>query len=591
MELNELDTLLTQLARFGTDHQDVEAKRARRALPESTWTTLSAFANTGGGVLLLGVDEKEGFAVTGVEAPAQIISDLQALASHMEPPLRLSIHPVEHPKGIVVAARVPPVPRVERPCHLRTRGPHGGSFVRIGDGDYALTDAEVSELLAGRRGGDLSARPAPDGARLEAGHVAAFCDAVRDASARDRDKDDSEILRQAAAVMDGGPTLAGALAMGENVQALSPAARIAYRRLPDDSAPAGARFSGAQIEGTVGEILDGTLAAIRNDLKIYQVEEGGNLVDEADVPLEALREIVSNALIHRSLTPSAEAHPVIVEVSTQAVRVISPGGLHSAVDPDRIGLRAFPSVRNLTLVRICEKLRSPSGHRIVESQGSGIIAADRAAYRRGTAPPLFADHPDYLEVLLLRGRLPAARATDLLREAGLEPQPRSVRLIGWALRYDEVHGGLDPLQRRAGLLDAHLAARLCTPLPIEDASAELAILEGAGLLQRTGRVPRSTWAIRREAAPAHREPQRIAEEAKLRVQDVLAAIVAAGGEASRDQIGDHLGLRSTRSAMAWINRAADAGLVVPTTESPFDRRRKYRLSARGAHAAGGKQAG
>lgn len=58
-------------------------------MPTDLWKSSSALANSGGGLVVLGVDEQRGiFAVTGVEDPAQTSADLQGLCSRAEPPSR-----------------------------------------------------------------------------------------------------------------------------------------------------------------------------------------------------------------------------------------------------------------------------------------------------------------------------------------------------------------------------------------------------------------------------------------------------------------------------------------------------------------------
>jgi len=59
MTLEELEEIVASLRQMGADLTHVEAKRAGRELPRRLWETLSAFANTpGGGVIILGVDEE-----------------------------------------------------------------------------------------------------------------------------------------------------------------------------------------------------------------------------------------------------------------------------------------------------------------------------------------------------------------------------------------------------------------------------------------------------------------------------------------------------------------------------------------------------
>ncbi|WP_435107389.1 AlbA family DNA-binding domain-containing protein [Nocardiopsis synnemataformans] len=65
MHDDELLALVEDLRRYGGDLADVEVKRAQDKLPKSTHETLSAFANTKGGVLILGLDEKSGFQAVG----------------------------------------------------------------------------------------------------------------------------------------------------------------------------------------------------------------------------------------------------------------------------------------------------------------------------------------------------------------------------------------------------------------------------------------------------------------------------------------------------------------------------------------------
>ncbi|MDQ3656662.1 MAG: ATP-binding protein [Chloroflexota bacterium] len=60
---------------------ELEAKRAGGGIPRNAWETISAFANTLGGVLILGLDETaDGWRVEGVADPERRVQELQ---SHM----------------------------------------------------------------------------------------------------------------------------------------------------------------------------------------------------------------------------------------------------------------------------------------------------------------------------------------------------------------------------------------------------------------------------------------------------------------------------------------------------------------------------
>ena len=56
----------------------VECKEASNLIPKSMWETYSAFANTSGGCIFLGVREKT-YTVTGVSSPAKVQSDIWSI--------------------------------------------------------------------------------------------------------------------------------------------------------------------------------------------------------------------------------------------------------------------------------------------------------------------------------------------------------------------------------------------------------------------------------------------------------------------------------------------------------------------------------
>lgn len=589
MDAEAFDVLLAELRAFRTDHQTVEAKRARQSLPHGMHETLSAFANTEGGTVLLGVDEKRGsFTVTGVADARKIQSDLQALCAQMAPPLRTTIAFVDHPDGAVVVARIPAVPRAQRPCHLASLTAEDGSFIRVGDGDQRLTSDEVRSMLAGSSTTDYSAGPAPAGLDLDPGEVDGLLAVVRLLSSRNDGLDDDMLLRRWRVIEDdGNPTLAGVLTVGANPQATCAAARVTYRVLPRTSDPSGTRYAGRHAEGTVGVLLDDLVAWLRADLGQVQAVRDGDVFDVPPVPLEALREILSNALVHRAFAPGLRDRQVVVEVSADAVAITSPGNLFTSTDPELLGLTPMSGVRNLTLVRIGELLRTPKGARIVENQTSGIEAADRACRTEGAMPALFVDRPDSFQVLLVRGVIDTAPARDRLTDLALAHRDESIRLLAVATRLGDLRETFPGLARI--VFDAALAARALAPCSIEVASARLAELEQAGLLRRLSARRRPVWSS--VAGPASAPLVAVAGKPAAhggkrvdRVPDLLAAIAASpDGVLTPQQIGEALGLTSPASRVKWITRSRDKGLIEPTKDNPFDPASGYRLTDGGRH--------
>lgn len=582
MDLSELNSLLAELRRFGTDHQTIEAKRARDSLPR-TWETLSAFANTEGGILLLGVDEAGGaFNVTGVSDTAQMTSSLQSACAEFDPPLRPPISIIEHAEGAVIVAELAPVSKTARPCHRQADGPHNGSFIRVGDADQRLTAAEVDEMLASRAGQDQSRRPAPPGARLDRPATDAFVRRLRGRSDRNREFDDVALLKARGAETEGGISLAGLLALGENPAALTPAARVACRVHPRAQDPIGTRFAADHVEGRVGELLDEIQSRFDRELETIQVTRNGDVHDDLDVPREALREVTANALLHRSLTAAQETASVAIEISPEAVVIISPGGLHVTADLSSLGLEPISGVRNLTLVRICEELRTPSRARIVENQASGIAAADRACRAAGTMPPLFNDLPLSFYVFLLRGALDRGAAAAFIEESSLDPDEAMIRLVAAAKRLDSAHSEVagSPLGQIG--LDARLAARLLAPTTREDGAAALRRLEDAEVLVRRRGWHGPVWIISPNAGEAAAESERSHVGPRDRIDQLVLAIDGSdSGELRSSELGRVIELKSSRSVNRWLGRAMEGKLIAPTRENPYDPHRAYRLTQTG----------
>lgn len=568
--VQELEDLLVGLRAARGDHQWVEAKRARSAMPTDLWKSLSALANSGGGLVVLGVDEQRGvFAVTGVEDPAQTSADLQGLCSRAEPPLRPAISIVPHPDGAVVVGHVSAVQRSQQPCHFPGHGPiQQSSFVRVGDGDVQLLPNEVEDMLAVRSPRDDSRRPAPDGAEFENRALSTIFGR--------RSANRSVALRRAGVVTEtDAPTLAGWLALGQNPGDVSPLGRVACMAQPRPGDPLESRQRGTHIEGTIGEILDGVLDWLDDQMGLVQVSRQGRLVDELDYPRAALREAISNALMHRSLSPSAESTSIAVRVTDAAVTITNPGGLHPGVDPRRLGLSPLSTPRNYALVHLCGQLTSPQGALLVEAQASGIARADRLCREAGVAPLVFAVQPAMFTAVAIRGRLDLSRTGNDWPAIGTDPD--ALRVVAFLDRLERLRSEDLSSVAYEVILDATTAARLLTPVVPEQTISLLERLATARVLRLAPQFERLAWALANRTEPSAQTRPSVART------DAVAALLKAIAATTDGQLRPRdarldVAERAMRNA---FKRAADAGLIEATTDGLHDPNRAYRLTENG----------
>ncbi|WP_255407702.1 RNA-binding domain-containing protein [Rhodopirellula sp. MGV] len=132
----------------------MEFKSARGGVPKSLWETYSAFANTDGGVIVLGVKQRSGnrFEIQGLENAEKIRQDFwnnvnnKAHVSHNL--LRndcVRVVPVEGSDVLII--EVPRADRHQRPVFLGPN-PLVGTYRRYHEGDYRCDDAEVRRMLS-----------------------------------------------------------------------------------------------------------------------------------------------------------------------------------------------------------------------------------------------------------------------------------------------------------------------------------------------------------------------------------------------------------------------------------------------------------
>ena len=90
------------------ENNRIEAKKALGGLPHSLWETYSAFANTLGGILLLGVEERKdgSFLVHDLPDPQRLIDEFWSIVSDPEHVSRNILKPEQVPLEIEMPAPI-----------------------------------------------------------------------------------------------------------------------------------------------------------------------------------------------------------------------------------------------------------------------------------------------------------------------------------------------------------------------------------------------------------------------------------------------------------------------------------------------------
>lgn len=429
-DLATLQATLDELRAFGDDTTTIECKRAAKDMPESIGESLSAFANMpDGGVILLGVDEKAGFATTGVSNPADMQKKIANFCRQtVKPSPQLEFSHVTIDGADVVIVEVSPLLPSQRPAM------YGGKpYLRQADGDYVMNanDLRLIKISAlhesERQDFDFKILDGTDTKQLDQALIKQFLSNVRSRSSRRRKIEDDALLLEITNITDaeGNLRLAGLYALGYLPQATEPAlgATAAVRLARTDG---NARTKNLiDLEGPLPDLVEQAMDWIQQNTDTVTVyNDDGHMVNRPEFPPSAIREIVANAFVHRDLGPSLEVGKrVEIRVSETALVIQSPGGLRGLSVAQLESNELTKAAVNQRLYDIAKHLETTDGERVIEGEGGGIrevlIATQQARLRQ----PKFVDNGVQFKVIFPRGSRFTAAEQEWLRSFGIQLSP------------------------------------------------------------------------------------------------------------------------------------------------------------------------
>jgi len=131
----------------------LEAKLAKGGVPASLWETYASFANTDGGLILLGVKENKNhtFAIEGIDNPEQMekafwdgVNNKRVVNINLLNNSDVEIKEVDG--KTIIAIHVPRAERIYRPVY-KGQDMYTGTYRRNGEGDYLCSREEVAAIF------------------------------------------------------------------------------------------------------------------------------------------------------------------------------------------------------------------------------------------------------------------------------------------------------------------------------------------------------------------------------------------------------------------------------------------------------------
>lgn len=379
------------------ENNRIEAKKALGGLPKSIWETYSAFANTYGGIILLGVEERADKSLHPVDLPDpdRLIREFWDIVNN---PNKTSVNILSARDAFVqevdgahiVVIRVPRAERSYKPVYVD--GNPLCTYRRNGEGDYRCTREEYQAMVR-----DASVRT-QDMLVLNEMDLGVFHpESVRSYRQRMRlsrpghvweSLEDEEFLLKLGAVGIGSdgkkhPTSAGLLMFGNEYDIVREfnAYFLDYQEQYDADTRWTDRVisSSGDWSGNVYDFYFRIYNRLIQDIKVPFRMDGGNRVDDTPVH-QALREALANCLVNADYYGR---QGLVILKKRDGITMSNPGSFRIELDAAKSGGVSDP--RNGTMLKMFNLID------IGERAGSGIPNIFRVWREQGWAAPTFTE--------------------------------------------------------------------------------------------------------------------------------------------------------------------------------------------------------
>ena len=382
---SEIEELLAQ-----PEGKTLEFKRDLSS-PRHLLRTLVAFANSAGGVVLIGVDDDRH--VVGVEQPLDDEERLNNLiADSIAPRLVPNVEILSVGDRSVLAVEV--FPGSIRPYYLKSEGWPDGVLVRLLSSNRQAGAALAAELRRTAEGVNFDEMPMSD---LSVDDLD-IAEAQRLFGSQ-RQLDEQALLSLRVLVRDQGrlvPTRGGMLLFGRNREFHFPDAWIQCGRFAgrDKARILDHAEIHASLPGSVWQVMDFLKKHAMRGADFSDIQRK----DVWSIPLVILREAIINALVHADY--SLPGSPIRVAVFDDRIEVENPGILVPGMTIEEMR-RGVSNLRNRVVARVFRELG------LIEQWGSGVRRMFNEAKEQGLPEPLIEEIGMHLRltVFLVQNRL------------------------------------------------------------------------------------------------------------------------------------------------------------------------------------------
>jgi ATP-dependent DNA helicase RecG len=414
----ELMQLVKKVTSEKCEKQHIELKKAAGGTPSKLYDTLSSFSNQlGGGIIIFGIDEASEYELVGVYNAQDLQKKVMEQSLQMEPVVTPLFTVTQVENKWVVSAEISECDIYDKPCFYKGAGRLRGSYIRVGDSDQPMTEYEVYSYEAFKRRihDELRTVDRATIRNLSKDNVTEYLIKLRRQKQNLVKLEDERILETQGLCQKGLPTLAGLMLLNEYPQEyfpqLSVTAMVVQGKEIGELGDDGERFvDNKRIEGTIPQMLEGTLAFVRRNMKVKTIiTEEGKRADKPEYPIKAVREVILNALIHRDYSVHTDRSPVRLVMYEDRLELENPGGLYGRITVDDLG-KVSADTRNPYIAGALEIMMDR------ENRFSGIPTVISELKMAGMPAPVFMDRRGVFKVIFYKKAIVQSKDADMEQE-------------------------------------------------------------------------------------------------------------------------------------------------------------------------------
>ena len=402
----DLLELIQEIRKNGSEDNRIEIKKAAGGCPK-IYDTLSSFSNqSGGGIIIFGIDQDNDFDLCGVYDADDLQKNIVSMCKQMTPVVRPVCTVASIDNKAFVSAEIQEIDIFEKPCFYTGAGRLKGSYIRAGDSDEHMTEYEIYSYEAFRKKiqDEIRVESRAEIKDIETDSFSLYLTNLRKTKPQQGNLSTAKVM-QLQGFSDGQkPTLAGIMMFSEYPQSFYPQLCITAVSVQGyeigDLGDLSQRFDdNERIEGTIPQMLDGAMNFMRRNIKVRTIINPmtGKREDKPEYPIVALREVILNALIHRDYSIHTDLSPITIRVFKDRIEVENPGGLYGRMTINELG-KTIADTRNPFIAKAMEIIGE------TENRFSGIPIIRRQMSEFRLPAPVFESRRGSFKVTLFNGQ-------------------------------------------------------------------------------------------------------------------------------------------------------------------------------------------